>query len=64
MLFNKQICVLCGQVLRTLKTHFKPGDAYKCVVLSIDGERSLLDLSLTGENGLADLNVFCTADFH
>ena len=39
-------------MLRSLKTHFKPGDAYRCVVLSIDGERSLLDLSLTGENSL------------
>ena len=53
--FNKQICVLRGQVLRSLKTHFKPGVAYKCVVLSIDGERNLLDLSLTGENSLAHL---------
>ncbi|KAL9983734.1 hypothetical protein ACROYT_G005955 [Oculina patagonica] len=35
------------QVLKSLKTHFKPGDGYRCVVLSIDKERSLLDLSLT-----------------
>ncbi|KAJ7376225.1 hypothetical protein OS493_036048 [Desmophyllum pertusum] len=35
------------EVLKSLKTHFKPGDAYKCVVLSVDEERNVLDLSLT-----------------
>lgn len=47
--------MLRGQVLKSLKTRFKPGDGYKCVVLSIDEERSLLDLSLTGKNYLISL---------
>lgn len=47
----------------SLKTHFKPGDAYKCVVLSVDGERNLLDLSLTGENSEAGLQFLVFGSF-
>jgi len=35
------------EVLKSLKTRFKPGDGYKCVVMNVDTERNLLDLSLT-----------------
>ena len=37
-------------MLKSLKTHFKPGDGYRCVVLSVDEEKKLLDLSINGEN--------------
>nr|XP_058962333.1 protein RRP5 homolog [Pocillopora verrucosa] len=39
------------EVLKSLKTHFKPGDGYRCVVLSVDEEKKLLDLSINVKAG-------------
>lgn len=37
------------QVLKSLKTRFKPGDGYRCMVLNVDKERNFLDLSIAGK---------------
>ncbi|CAH3149742.1 unnamed protein product, partial [Porites evermanni] len=34
------------EVLKSLKTRFKPGDGYRCLVLNVDKERNFLDLSI------------------
>ncbi|XP_022789365.1 protein RRP5 homolog [Stylophora pistillata] len=45
------------EVLKSLKTHFKPGDGYRCVVLSVDQEKKCLDLSLSAESKIEATQV-------